>query len=320
MNVFLHILAHNIIPVFIIIGIGFIMGKKFEVNLFTLSKFTIYVFVPAFVFFNLYTADLSMDMLKILLFSITYMGASWVLGNIISRVRKFDKGMTSAFENSIMFNNSGNIGISLITLVFGSAPYIINGKTPYLHQALAAQVIILIFMNITMNTLGFYNAGRAKMAMKDSVYHILTMPAIYAILLALLLKYLHVDVESTPFWPALLNVKDGLVPMALLTLGTQLSKTKFDFMNVNVNISVFTRLVLGPLMAVIFIHLFGFTGVIAQTILISYSVPTAVNTVIIAVDCKNCENFASQQVMVSTIFSAVTLTTAIFMAGILFPL
>lgn len=320
MTVFLHILAHNIIPVFIIVGIGFIMGKKFKVNLFTLSKFTIYVFVPAFVFFNLYTAELSMDMFKILIFSTTYMTASWCLGYIISKIRKFDEGMTSAFENSIMFNNSGNIGISLITLVFGSMPYIINGKTPYLHQALAAQVIILIFMNVTMNTIGFYNAGRAKMTVKDSFYQILTMPSIYAIILALVLKYFNTEVTTTPIWPALVNIKDGLVPMALLTLGVQLSKTKFDFMNVNVNLAVFTRLVLGPLMAVIFIHIFGFTGVIAQTILISYSVPTAVNTVIIAVDCKNYENFASQQVMVSTIFSAVTLTTAIYVAGLLFPL
>ncbi len=110
-----------------------------------------------------------------------------ILARVIAKVRKFDIGMRNSFKNSIMFNNSGNIGISLITLVFGSAPFIINGKTPYLNQALAAQVIILVFMNITMNTIGFYNAGRAKMNVKKSIGHILRMPNIYVIALAFFL-------------------------------------------------------------------------------------------------------------------------------------
>jgi len=107
--------------------------------------------------------------------------------------------------------------------------------------------------------------------------------------------------------------------MALLTLGVQLSKTEFDFKNINVNIAVFTRLILGPILALVFIYIFGFSGVIAQTVLISYSVPTAVNTALIAVECDNNQNFASQEVMVSTIFSAFTLTSAIYIAAILFP-
>jgi len=258
-------------------------------------------------------------MIKILFLGIIYMVANNLLARIISKIRKYDVGMTNAFKNSIIFNNSGNIGISLITLVFGNAPFVVGGKTPYLNQALTAQVIILVFMNITMYTIGFYNAGRAKMNIKDSIHQILTMPSIYAILLALLLKYFKVDVIKTPLWPALIYVKEGLVPMALLTLGVQLSKTEFDFGNIDVNIAAFTRLIIGPILALICIYIFGFSGVIAQTLFISYSVPTAVNTALIAVECDNKQNFASQEVMISTIFSAVTLTSAIYIAGILFP-
>lgn len=35
--------------------------------------------------------------------------------------------------------------------------------------------MILVFMNITMNAIGFYNAGRAKMNIKDSMKQILTI-------------------------------------------------------------------------------------------------------------------------------------------------
>lgn len=174
-------------------------------------------------------------------------------------------------------------------------------------------------MNITMNTIGFYNAGRAKMKVKESMHQIFTMPSIYAIPLALLFKYLKVDIITTPLWPTLVYIKDGLVPMALITLGAQLSKTKFDFRNTNVNIAVFTRLILGPIIALVLIRLFDFTGVIGQTLFISYSFPTAVNTALIAMECDNNQDFASQEVMLSTIYSSITLTSFIYLSRILFP-
>lgn len=319
MGIFLHILGSNIIPIFTLVVLGFVISKKFDLNVFTLSKLNFYVFIPGFIFFNLYTTNLSYDMLKILFFCILYLIANELISRIISKIRRYDVGQTNAFKNSIMFNNSGNIGVSLITLIFGSAPFIIDGKTPYLNQALTAQIMILVFMNITMNTIGMYNAGRAKMNIKDSMHQIFSMPSIYAVPLALLLKYLQVDITATPLWPALTYIKGGLVPLALITLGVQLSKTKFDFKDINVNIAVFTRLIIGPVLALILIYIFRFSGVIAQTILISYSVPTAVNTALIAVECDNNQNFATQEVMVSTIFSAVTLTSAIYIARVLFP-
>jgi predicted permease len=242
-----------------------------------------------------------------------------LLSRVIAKVRKYDVGLTNAFKNSIIFNNSGNIGVSLVTLIFGSAPYIINGQKPYLTQALAVQIIILMFVNLTLNTVGFYNAGSANMKLKDSLKKIFSMPSIYAIPAAFLLKLVKYDMTATPLWPALVYVKDGLVPMSLITLGVQLSKTKFDFRDINVHTAVFIRLIVGPVLAFLFIHLFGFTGVTAQTVFIAYSVPTAVNTALIAVEFNNNPDFASQVVVVSTVFSAVTLTLAVFMARILFP-
>lgn len=319
MSIFLHILGNNIIPIFALIGLGFLVSKKFELSVHTLSKLNFYIFVPGFIFYNLYTTDLSFDMLKVLLFCIANLIINNLISKIVSKIRGYDIGQENAFKNSIMFNNTGNIGVSLITLIFGSAPFIINGETPYLSQALTAQIMILVFMNITMNTIGFYNAGRAKMNIKDSMEQIFTMPSIYAIPIALLLKYFKVDITITPLWPAIEYIKGGLVPIALITLGAQLSQTKFDFRNINVNIAVFTRLIIGPILSLGLIYVFRFTGVIAQTALIAYSVPTAVNTALIAVECDNNQDFASQEVMVSTIYSAVTLTSAIYIARILFP-
>ncbi|TGE39278.1 AEC family transporter [Desulfosporosinus fructosivorans] len=320
MAIFLYILSNNIVPVFIIIGLGFILGKKLDLNLSTLSKLNFYLFVPGFVFFYLYSTSLSWATLKILGFALVYMVINDLLARIMAKIRHYDLGMTNAFKNSIMFNNSGNIGVSLITLVFSSATYAVGGQTPYLNQAIAVQVIIFMCISITMNTIGFYNAGRARKNIRDSLSLIFTMPSIYVVLIALLLKYFTLDITDTPLWPAVGYIKDGLVPVALLSLGVQLSKTEFDFKNVDVNIAVITRLIVGPALAYIGIYLFGFTGVVAQTIFIAYSTPTAVNAALIAVEYDNYQNFAAQEVMMSTIYSAITLTLVIYLARILFPI
>jgi len=319
MSIFFHILGHNILPIFILISLGFLLSKRFTLDIFSLSKLNFHLFVPAFIFVNLYTTTIKLDMFRVFLCGISLLVINDILGRVIARIRNYDVGLTNAFKNSIMFNNSGNIGLSLITLVFSSAPYVIDGGTPYLNEAIAAQIMILVLQNISTNTLGFINAGRATMNIKDSIMQIFTMPAIYAVPLAFILKSINFDFTATTIWPALEYLKDGLVPMALITLGVQLSKTEFDLKNADVHISVFTRLIIGPILAILFIYLWGFTGVIAQTVLIVYSVPTAVNTALIALECDSCQDFASQAVMVSTIFSAVTLTVAIYAARIIFP-
>ncbi|AKA68253.1 AEC family transporter [Clostridium scatologenes] len=160
MAIFLHILANNIVPVFILIAFGYMISKKFDLNVFTLSKLNFYLFIPGFIFYNLYCTNLSAEMFKILFFCILYLVFNDITARIIAKTRKYDIGQTSAFKNSIMFNNTGNIGVSLITLIFGSAPFVVNGKTPYLNEALTVQIMILVFTNVTMYTIGFYNAGK----------------------------------------------------------------------------------------------------------------------------------------------------------------
>lgn len=319
LTIFFHILGHNIIPIFTLIVLGFILSKKFDIDIRSLSKLNFYLLVPAFIFVNLYTTTISLDMLKVLYCSVLLMISNDMIGRMIAKIRHYDVGMTNAFKNSIMFNNSGNIGLSLIILVFSSAPFVVDGKTPYLNEAITAQIIILVFQNITTNTLGFYNAGRASLKAKDSIKKVLSMPAIYAIPLAIILKSIDFDFTATIIWPVLDYLRNAFVPMVLITLGVQLSKTKFDLRNIDVHISAFTRLIIGPILTTLFIYIVGFTGVVAQTLFIAYAVPTAVNTALIAVECDSCQDFASQAVMVSTLFSGVTLTLAIYIARVIFP-
>lgn len=320
MQVFLYILGNNIVPIFTLIFLGYILNKAFELDIFTLTKINLYLFVPIFMFVNLYTTVIDLTLLKALVFGLIMLVLNMLLASLVSKLRGYDLLLRSAFKNAVMFYNSGNIGVPLITLVFSSAPYVIGGQTPYLSLAVTTQVMILVVQNVSTNTLGFFNAGRAHLNLKDSLIKILKVPTVYVIPLALIFKALPVDLTTTAFWPGLEFVRQGLISIALITLGVQLSRTTFNFKDRETYLAVTIRLLGGPLLAFMLLKVMGISGIVAQTLMISSSVPTAVNTALIAVEFDNRPDFASQAVMVSTLLSTLTLTFVIYLARILFPI
>lgn len=319
MSIFFYILSNNIIPIFFLIILGYILSKKFNFDINTLSKINIYLYMPFFIFTQIYSTKMPDNMGRVLLFVIILAVFNSIISSLVAKIRKYDEGFKNAFINSIIFYNSGNIGIPLITLVFSSAPFIVDGQTPYLTAALTTQIVVLIVQNISTNTVGFYNVGKGSMHWKDSVKSIFRMPAIYAIPTAFLLKLVPYNLENFPLWPAFNYLKEGLISIALITLGAQLAKTKFAFNNKEVYISSFVRLIGGPIIALIILKFINITGVSAQTLMISSALPTAVNTALIAVERKNHPDFASQAVMVATLSSAVTLVLVVYISRIIFP-
>lgn len=312
MNVFFFILTNNIAPIFALIILGFALSKKFALDIMTLTKLNFFVFVPAFTFVNLYTTQIPMEMVKVLIATSLILIANTILVGIVAKFRGYDQGLKNAFLNSVIFTNAGNIGIPLITLTFS--------RSPYLDVALTAQIMVMTVQIVTVSTLGFINAGRANTHWKKSIVKVFGMPTIYMIPLAFILKTIPYDFTNVAIWPALEYATAAVISVALLTLGVQLSKTKFELCNKEVYLSALMRLVVGPLIALLFIYGLRMEGVIAQVVLISSALPTAVNAALIAVECENCPDFSSQTVLISTLFGSISLVFVIYMAGILYPI
>lgn len=154
MAIFLHILGNNIIPIFILILLGFL-------------------------FVNLYSTNIPSGMFKVIEFAFIFMTINALSGLLATKVCKLKGGIRSVFQNSLMFYNSGNFGFPLISLVFSSSPFVIKGETPYLNIAITAQIIIMVFQDLTTNTLGFINAGSANVNFKESLKKVFKMPIIY---------------------------------------------------------------------------------------------------------------------------------------------
>ena len=149
--VFLFIIEHTMLPIFGLVLIGFLLDRKFHIDVKTLSKFMFYLVIPSFIFTNVYETEFPPASVTMIAAMTVFMVFCFFLANLVSR-------------NALMFNNTGNLGVALIILVFSHDPFVVDGQTPYLAEAMVVQIIIFIVQSVSLNTLGLYQAGRGRYA------------------------------------------------------------------------------------------------------------------------------------------------------------
>lgn len=328
MNVFAligHIFMNSMVPIFILIGTGFYLDKLFKLDLYTLSKLNFYILLPSFVFRTLYEANFGWDSLEIVLCAVCVLMLNYYISYLVGKAAGYDDAKNATLRNVVMFNNCGNMGVALAIFVFTNVPYIVDGATPYAAMGMLSVVSIMVIQTVTSNTYGFYQAGAGRLSTRDAIRVVFHMPMVYAVPAALLCKLLPFDLHILFAYAPLSIFANAFVGNAMLALGVQINRTPLNLFKADVMLATTLRLVLSPLVAavivLIFIHFYGpFHPIAAQTIIITYSVPSAINMALIAIEMKNNPEYATQAVMATTIFSAITMPLFITFAYFLFPL
>jgi predicted permease len=240
-------------------------------------------------------------MLQVLLFFSVFFLASYVLMEIIMRIRRYHAGMRSAMRNSVLFYNSANYAIPLNQLVFVNDPF-----------TLSIQIIIMMMQSLLPNTYGIYSVNSHRMKLKDTLKVIASMPTIYVIPLALIMRWLDVPIPH-PIYITINYVASAFIATALLTLGVQLGGMKWKLQLSDVVLSNVMRLCVGPVLGFLIVWAFGIEGDMAKALVLSCSVPTSLSSVLLAVEFDNEPEFASQAVFSSTVFSIFTVTIVIYL-------
>lgn len=325
----IHIFLTTIMPILVMAAAGFVLDRHFKLDLDTLSKLNFYVVTPAFLFTNLYEFKFSAESSHVLGVNVLILAATILLSIGLERSFRFSRDMGGALRNAISFNNCGNIGVPLITFVYSNSPYLgADGSPLFLHAALQVQIVVLVLQNVATNSFGFYFAGQGRLTSRAAFLLVMRMPMIYAVIAGGLLNWLQIDIHPTFVWPVIKTFSDALIMVALFTLGVQLARTPFVFVSRNVLIGVAGRLLGGPIVAVICVFFYElllrpmgvtFSPITNQVLLISAAVPSGVNTALIAAAMHNHPEYATQLVMATTIFSAVTLPFIIWLAHSAYP-
>lgn len=303
----LTILKDIILPIFIMMSLGFILQRKFHMDVQTLARLNIYIFVPGFIFVKLYEAQFTASLfVNVFSFFVLYVAFLFIVSHIAAKFLGFTNGKKVTFTNSIVFFNSGNYGVPVNDLVFKGDSF-----------AMSIQVVVLTLQNIFIFSYGIFSMQSIGEGRIKALLGYFKMPIMYAMVAGVLLNIWNISLPAFLDVPAH-YISDALISVALLTLGAQVANLKLTAGLSSVYSSVIIRLVVGPLIALGMIFLFGVTGITAQALLIASAMPTSVNSAVIALEYDNYPEFAAQIVLFSTLMSTVTVTVVIFLARLLF--
>jgi len=307
LDVFILILLHVMLPVFLLVGLGALLHRIFRFDMNTLSKLNVYALLPAVGFVNIYESNIDANVLvKVLGFLLAQNGTLIVISAVMAKLLKLDRSLSATFQNTIVLNNSGNFGIPVSQLVFHQQPL-----------GLSIQIIVTIFQNFLTNTYGLWNFLSAGGKKGEVTAEFWKNPIIYALLFGLLFRALHIPIP--PFiWNPVQNVANAFLAVALLTLGAQVAYIDFKRFPPLLFLSVFGRLLLAPAVAAVIICGLHLDGVIAQALFIASSYPCSRNTALYAWEYGHHPDYAAQAVLMSTLFSSVTVTMIVYLSKILF--
>jgi malate permease and related proteins len=302
------IILNIITPVFILIGAGAFLHRKFKFDLNTLSKLTTYLLLPVIGFVNIYESRISAEMLLSIFFFWACQSISLIfLTEGFSRIFKFDKRLASTYKNSVVLNNSGNFGLPVSQLVFVGNP---------VGQSI--QILMMVFQNLLTYTYGLINSISANTTdYRGILKEFLKIPILYALLLGLILHAFSIPLPDF-LWNPINSVADAFLAVALITLGAQSAYLKFHKLSLPLVLSLSGRLIISPVVALVIIFALKLDGTLAQGLLIASSFPSSRNSALFALEYNNYPEYAAQTVIVSTIASSVTVTFVVYLSKILF--
>lgn len=292
-------------PILIMLIIGAGLQWKFSFNLKALSNVITYCLMPAAVFINIYETQVNATVLGditvyLLIFSISLMLISWVVGKMLKLERKH----TAIFSNSIVLINSGNYGIPVSQMLFYANPL-----------GTSIQIIIVIFQNIMTYTYGLYNLISTTKSGLDILKSLLRLPMVHALIIGALMNYWNIGIPTSIRIP-IDYLANAFISIALITLGAQLAKIDIKtIFNKLILFSTFGRLIVGPLLAFGLITLLGLDGVVAQSLFIASAFPTSRNSSTLALEYNVEPNLAAQIVLFSTVISCLTVTVVIYLSN-----
>ena len=302
---FFHIALNVILPIFIVMGLGFLLARYFKIDLGTLSKLNFFIFIPVFMFYSLLVFNpTGKEMAATVLFNLFLALLMLLFMIFLTRILRLKAGLAAAMTLSALIYNSANYGIPVVQLAFH-------------NEGVAVQIITITAMNVLTYTLGVLIAG-GWTEWRKGLKTIFQLPIIYSLLGALVLRALNLNLPDA-LMTSLKWTSDGMVPIALLTLGAQMGQGGIVLHHPRETwMTVAIRLLLGPVLAYLILIAMGLHGLLAQVLFVSSAFPTAVITVLFGIEYNREPKFMADLVLITTLLSAVTVTIAIQLSTILF--
>ena len=284
----------------VIAGAALVRLKGFETR--QLLTLVLYFLLPCMVFNTFFNAQISLgDFYKTVLFCVLNMILLWAIANITGKILKLNAPEVAGLTLISTLTNSVNYGLPLVLLAFGQA-------------GLDKASVYVVISMILVNTFGVYFAARSSFSIKDAVRSVFSLPAVYAVLLAVFLRgfslHLPAGIET-----GIDMVAKSYSPVVLAILGAQMAgvgNTKLEYGVQKAFWSgMIIRMLVSPLCACLVSYLLGISGTFFAVCFILSSMPVAVNAVILSEKFDASPGIVSKCILWTTLASFVVLPVLI---------
>ena len=294
--------ANNILPIILLAGAGFFLGKMLHVDPRSLGRVVFYVFSPVLLFDLITQSQLRIgEAAVVILFALCLilgMGLlTWLLGTLF----KLERPALISILITTMFANTGNYGLPLVSFAFGEG-------------ALSYAGIYFATTTLLFYTLGVFLASLGHMNLREAMLGLLKIPTVYAVLLAVLVNALNIPIPL-PVARAVQLAADGTIPLMLILLGVQLTGLVLSENQRAMQLSVFLRLIVAPVAAILFAALFGLAQFPRQASVTEASMPSMVSATVLATEYNLDARLVTAVVFISTLLSPFTLTPLLVFLG-----
>ena len=294
--------ANNILPIVLLGGAGFALGKLLHIDPRSLGRVVFYVFSPVLIFDLMVKNRLALsEAAEVIGFTVTIILMLGLLAYFLGSLLKIERPALISIVITTMFANTGNYGLPLVSFAFGK-------------DALPYAGIYFVTTTFLFYTLGVLLASLGHMNLKDAALGLFKVPTMYAVILAVIINSFGI-VIPTPIERAVQLASDGTIPLMLILLGVQMTHVEFSNNLRALQLSVSLRLLLAPLIALALTALFGIEGFARQGAMTQASMPSMVSATVLATEYHLDAKLVTAAVFVSTLLSPLTLTPLLVFLG-----
>lgn len=284
-----------LVPTLMII-IGIILRKTnvlSESHSSLLSKIVINISLPALIFTNISTANISGEMIFLPLFGFGISLMCMLFAFIYSKLRSYSKVKTWTIILLLSLMNTAFIGYPIVMGVFGNEGFL---NAIFFDMALA---LMFVFFGVILSSLF---GGNKREVLKNG----LTFVPLWAVFFGLLFNVFNISLGYV-LENSLTYLGNSAIPLIMLSLGLTINFRDFkSYLSDTLFISV-VRLLVAPVILYLLLVYFGFDGLLLQVSVLESAMPTAMNTLVLAITYDLDVELVSSVIFVTTILSVLTL-------------
>ncbi|WP_457569903.1 AEC family transporter [Desulfurobacterium sp.] len=292
-----HVLINVILPIYILIALGFLSGKlKKDIETDTITFIVLYFFAPTLILSSFKNINLSIENVKFIVINgALTIGIVWIAAGIISK--KLYGKRIPALEISSAVMNIGYLGLPLIYVLFG-------------EKALGYAITYMVFVTIIHFTVAIVALNPESF--KKGLSETFKIPLIYAVIAAFLLKKFHFPEGIEKM---LKLTGDSTMPLMLIAIGIKLSRIKPDKLSPAITGTIL-RLVLGTFISFAVVKTIQAPLLLKQTVFIQSTLPSAILNFVLCDRFNQNPEISASIIFLSTLISPLWL---IFVIKVLLP-